>query len=195
LRAEFGALSCSFSGAWTFVGVKFGAPAPTSSAMRGSRFAPFLAVLVTLAATVVAVLTSRADDWDRPLIVIFVAALALIADRYTIISPTGTMVVATHPVFTLGMVALGPLPMLIVGQLVIFTNRASTRNRQAGNAAVYAVFLVAGALLGRVARNDLGVPLSSAWFALAVVVLDRQVWRAAPAAAVVERPAAAVATR
>ncbi|MEN3283849.1 MAG: hypothetical protein V7607_4989 [Solirubrobacteraceae bacterium] len=176
MRAEFGTLFPCFSGGWTFVDVKFRAHAPTSSAMRGSRYAPFFAVLVTVAATAVAALTSRADDWDRPLIVIFVGALALIADRYVIQSPTGTIVVATHPVFVLGMVTLGPLPMLIIGELVIFTNRASTRGRQAGNAAIYAVFLVAGALLARIAQSDLGISQSSAWFSLAVLVLFLVTW-------------------
>jgi putative nucleotidyltransferase with HDIG domain len=144
--------------------------------MRGSRFAPLFAVLVTVAATAVAVMTSRAEDWDRPLILIFVGALALVADRYVIHSPTGTIVVATHPVFVLGMVTLGPLPMLIIGQLVIFSNRASTKERQAGNAAIYAVFLVAGALMARIADGDLGLSQSSAWFALAVVVLFLVTW-------------------
>jgi putative nucleotidyltransferase with HDIG domain len=176
LRVEVGGLCSTFSGLWTFVGIKFGPFAPTSSAMRGSRYAPFIAVLTTIAATATAVLTSRAEDWDRPLIVIFVGALALIADRYAILSPTRTVVVATHPVFALGMVTLGPLAMLIIGQLVVYTNRASTLNRQLGNSAIYAVFLVAGALLARVARNDLGVPQSSAWFALAVVVLFVVTW-------------------
>jgi len=144
--------------------------------MRGSRFAPLFAVLVTVAATAVAVMTSRAEDWDRPLILILVGTLALVADRYVIHSPTGTIVVATHPVFVLGMVTLGPLPMLIIGQLVIFSNRASTKERQAGNAAIYAVFLVAGALLARIADGDLGLSQSSAWFALAVVVLFLVTW-------------------
>ena len=176
MRVEFGARFSTFSEAWTYVSVKFGPRTPTSSAMRGSRFAPLFAVLVTVAATAVAVMTSRAEDWDRPLILIFVGALALVADRYVIHSPTGTIVVATHPVFVLGMVTLGPLPMLIIGQLVIFTNRASTKERQAGNAAIYAVFLVAGALLARIADGDLGLSQSSAWFALAVVVLFLVTW-------------------
>jgi putative nucleotidyltransferase with HDIG domain len=176
LRVDFGARFSTFSGAWTIVGVKFGAFAPTSSAMRGSRYAPFFAVLATIASTVVAVLTSRADDWDRPLVLISVAALALIADRYVIQSPTGTIVIATHPVFVLGMITLGPLPMLIIGELVIFTNRASTRNRLVGNAAIYAIFLVAGALLARIATDHLGVSQTSGWFALAVVVLFLVTW-------------------
>jgi putative nucleotidyltransferase with HDIG domain len=176
LRFDFGTSWPNLSAVWTTVGVKFGVAMPISSAMRGSRLAPFCAILVTLATTAVAVVTSRAGDWDRPLIVVLVGALALIADRYVIKSPTGTMVVATHPVFVLGMVTLGPLPMLIVGQLVIFTNRASTKGRQAGNAAIYAVFLVAGALLVRVVTDDLHVSQSSAWFSVAVVVLFLVTW-------------------
>jgi putative nucleotidyltransferase with HDIG domain len=144
--------------------------------MRGSRFAPFCAILLTLAATTVAVATSRAEDWKQPLIIVLVGALALIADRYVIHSPTGSIVVATHPVFVLGMVTLGPAPMLIIGQLVIFTNRASTKGRLVGNAATYAVFLVAGSLLARIARHDLGVAHSSAWFSVAVVVLFLVTW-------------------
>jgi putative nucleotidyltransferase with HDIG domain len=171
LRADFGTLSASLSAGWTFVGVKFGHFVPISSAMRGSRFAPFCAILVTLAATAVAVMTSRAEDWERPVIIALVGALALIADRYEFVSPTGTAVVATHPVFVLGMVMLGPAPMLVIGELVIFTNRATTKGRLAGNAAIYGVFLVAGSLLARVARDDLGLSQSSAWFSVAVVAL------------------------
>jgi putative nucleotidyltransferase with HDIG domain len=144
--------------------------------MRGSRFAPFCAFLVLLAAAAVAVLTSRASDWERPLIFVLVGALALIADRYEIRAPTGTSVVATHPAFVLGMVTLGPLPMLVIGQLVIFSNRASTKSRLVGNAAIYGVFLVVGALLARVARDIVGVPQSSAWFSLAVVGLFLATW-------------------
>lgn len=144
--------------------------------MRGSRFAPYFAALLTLAATAVAVVTSRASDWDRPLIFVFVGALALIADRYLIRSPTGTVIAATHPAFVLGMVTLGPAPMLLIGQLVIFTNRASTKTRQVGNAAIYAVFLVAGSLLARLAIDVVGVPQSSAWFSLAVVALFLVTW-------------------
>jgi putative nucleotidyltransferase with HDIG domain len=139
--------------------------------MRGSRLAPFCAILLTLAATAVAVATSRAEDWHQPLVIALVGALALVADRYAIRSPTGTVVVATHPVFVLGMVLLGPAPLLIIGELVIFTNRPSTKGRLAGNAAYYASFLTAGALLARVARDHLGAADRSAWFSLAVVAL------------------------
>jgi putative nucleotidyltransferase with HDIG domain len=99
-----------------------------------------------------------------------------VADRQIIRTPTGSAVVATHPVFVLGMVTLGPLPMLIIGELVIFTNRPSTKVRLAGNAGNYAVFLTVGALLARVAREHLGVAWTSAWFALAVVVLFLVTW-------------------
>jgi putative nucleotidyltransferase with HDIG domain len=144
--------------------------------MRGSRFAPACALLLTAASTALAVATSRAEDWDRPLVFVLVGALALVADRYVIRSPTGTIVVATHPVFVLGMVTLGPLPLLIIGELVILTNRPSKRVRLYGNASYYAAFLVVGALLGRVAHDHIAASQSSAMFALAVVGLFLVTW-------------------
>jgi len=132
---------------------------------------------VVLAVTAaVALATSRAEDWDKPLILVLVASLALIADRYEVKMPDGSEIVATHPAFVLGMVFLGPAPMLAIGQLVIFSNRAPTQARTIGNAAVYAVFLVAGSLLARPAREHLGIATSSAWFSLAVVVLFVATW-------------------
>src|SRR5436305_13907234 len=106
--------------------------------MRLPRLAPLCALMVLAAATVVAVLSSRAMDWDHPVIMVLVAALALIGDRYEVQTPAGSSVVATHPAFVLGMVFLGPAPMLAIGQLVIFSNPASTRSRLVGNAAAYA---------------------------------------------------------
>ena len=144
--------------------------------MRGSRFAPTCALLATAAATAVALLTSRSGDWDKPVVFVLVGTMALIADRYVIRSPTGTIVVATHPVFVLGMVALGPVPMLLIGQAVVFANRPKKVQVLVGNAAVYAVFLVAGSLLARLMRHGLDVPESSAWFAVAVVVLFLATW-------------------
>jgi putative nucleotidyltransferase with HDIG domain len=132
--------------------------------------------MVLAAATVVAVLTSRAMDWDHPLIMVLVAALALIGDRYEVQTPAGSSVVATHPAFVLGMVFLGPAPMLAIGQLVIFSNPASTRSRLVGNAAAYAVFLTIGSLVARSARDHLGVSQSSAWFALVAIGLFLVTW-------------------
>ena len=66
--------------------------------------------------------------------------------------------------------------MLVIGELVIFTNRAKTMGRLIGNAMVYGVFLVVGSLLARVAREHLGVATTSAWFAVAVVVIFLVTW-------------------
>ena len=132
--------------------------------------------MVLAAATVVAALTSRAMDWNHPLIMVLVAALALIGDRYEVQTPAGSSVVATHPAFVLGMVFLGPAPMLAIGQLVIFSNPASTRSRLVGNAAAYAVFLTIGSLVARSARDHLGVSQSSAWFALVAIGLFLVTW-------------------
>jgi putative nucleotidyltransferase with HDIG domain len=144
--------------------------------MRPPRLAPVCALLVLAAATVVAVLTSRATDWDHPLIMVLVAGLALIGDRYEVQTPAGSSVVATHPAFVLGMIFLGPAPMLAIGQLVIFSNPASTRSRLVGNAAAYAVFLTIGSLVARSARDHLGVSQSSAWFALVAIGLFLVTW-------------------
>jgi putative nucleotidyltransferase with HDIG domain len=144
--------------------------------MRGFRPAPVCAVLALVATTAVAVITSRSADWDKPLILVLVAALALVADRYEVQTPAGSSVVATHPAFVLGMIFLGPAPMLAIGQLVIFSNPASTRSRLVGNAAAYAVFLTVGALIARSLRDHLGVATSSAWFSLAVIAVFMVTW-------------------
>jgi putative nucleotidyltransferase with HDIG domain len=144
--------------------------------MRASRLAPICALLVTAAAIAGAAVTSRTEDWNKPLIFVLVGVLALVADRYVIPTPTGSIVVATHPVFVLGMILLGPAPLLIIGELVILTNRPSTKGALACNAAIYATFLTVGALLARIAREHLGVAQSSAWFALVVVALFLLTW-------------------
>ena len=84
--------------------VKFGCPRPILVRDACFSLRSFRSDLGIPGATVIAVVTSRARDWERPLIVVLVGALALIADRYVIRSPTGSIVVATHPVFVLGMV-------------------------------------------------------------------------------------------
>jgi putative nucleotidyltransferase with HDIG domain len=144
--------------------------------MRRLRPAPICAILALVATTAVAVITSRAADWDKPLILVLVAALALVADRYEVQTPAGSSVVATHPAFVLGMIFLGPAPMLAIGQLVIFSNPASTRSRLGGNAAAYAVFLTVGALIARSLRDHLGVATSSTWFSLAVIAVFMVTW-------------------
>ena len=139
--------------------VKFGSLTPIHCAMRASRFAPFCALLVIARHDCRRGGRRRAPtDWDKPLIIVLVGALALIADRYEVQTAAGTIVVATHPAFVLGMVMLGPLPMLVIGELVIFTNRATTKGRLVGNAAIYGGLPRRSAsLLARVAREHLGV--------------------------------------
>jgi putative nucleotidyltransferase with HDIG domain len=144
--------------------------------MRASRFAPWFALLVTAATLVVAALTSRVEDWNQPLLVVLVGALALLADRYAVETASGSTVVATHPVFVVGMVMLGPLPMFAIGELVVLANPASTRGRLAGNMAIYGVFLTGGSLLARPITADLHAAASPGWFALAVIALFLVTW-------------------
>jgi putative nucleotidyltransferase with HDIG domain len=144
--------------------------------MRASRFAPLFALLVILSATAAAVLTSRAEDWSQPLLVVLVGALALLADRYGIQTSSGSTVVATHPVFVLGMVMLGPLPMLAIGELVVLANPAATKGRMAGNMAIYGTFLVGGSLLARVIAKHVDAANSAGWFALGVIGVFLATW-------------------
>ena len=70
------------------------------------------------------------------------------------------------------MVFLGPLPMLAIGQLAIFSNRPPRSRGSPATLPIYAVFLVAGSLLARPARErPRACRDASAWFSLAVVVL------------------------
>src|SRR4051812_50206215 len=97
--------------------------------MRASRLAPWCALLVTAAAAVVAVASSRAEDWQRPLILVLIAAFALIADRNEVLTPTGSAVVATHPAFVLAVVLFGPAPALALGMLRVGANPALAKGR------------------------------------------------------------------
>ena len=119
----------AFSARWTFVGIKFGSLTPILCAMRGSRFAPTCALLATAAATAVAVLTSRSGDWDKPGGVR--ARRGNGAHRRPLRHPLAHRDDRRRDAsgFGLGMVALGPVPMLLIGQAVIFANRPSTRGR------------------------------------------------------------------
>jgi putative nucleotidyltransferase with HDIG domain len=164
------------SAGWTFVGVKFGSLTPILCAMRAPRYAPLCALLVTGAAISVAVVTSHAEDWSQPLLVVLVAALALLADRYGMQTSSGSTVVATHPVFVLGMVMLGPLPMLAIGELVVLANPAATKGRIAGNMAIYATFLTGGSLLARLIAKHVDAANSPGWFALGVIGVFLVTW-------------------
>jgi len=64
LPADFGPLRLGLERAVDIRRVKFGTLTPILCAMRASRFAPFCALFVFAAAIAVAVLTSRAEDWD-----------------------------------------------------------------------------------------------------------------------------------
>ena len=128
--------------------------------MRASRFAPPCALLVTGAATAVAVATSRADDWAKPLLFVLVGVLALLADRYGVQTASGSTVVATHPVFVLGMVMLGPAADVGHRRACVLANPAATKGRMAGNVAIYGVFLTGGALLARVITKNIDASAS-----------------------------------
>jgi putative nucleotidyltransferase with HDIG domain len=146
--------------------------------MRASRFAPVVALLVAVAMGTTAVLTSRAGDWNDPLLIVLLCALALIADRFEVQSASGSTVICTHPTFVLAML-LGPGPALAIGGAVIaalvLTGRTSTKGRLAGDVSIYAVFLVAGGLIARAVGTHLAGDGSS-WFLIFVIGVFLATW-------------------
>jgi uncharacterized protein len=111
------------------------------------------------------------------------------------------------------LVALWHLPLVVTGQLAavglpitfaITLVYVWLFNRTGGSVLVVMVFHIAQGTVSYAALGLVGADaarmdwlVGTLWFALAlgVVVLDRAAWRVAPAAAVAERPEAAVATR
>ena len=146
--------------------------------MRAPRLVPWCALVVLVLTAAVAVATSRQADWDKPLIFVLVAALALIADRYEVKMPDGSRGRGHAP----GLRPRHGLPRsgADAAHGSSWSSSATerrTRARLVGNAAVYAVFLVAGSLLARPARDSyLGIATTSAWFSLVVVVLFVATW-------------------
>ena len=145
--------------------------------MRASRFAPLCACSSLAAATAVAVLTSRAEDWDRPLIIVLVACAG--ADRRPLRGPDQRR----HD-------GGGHPPGLRAGHDVararprcwssasssIFGNR---RQDAAGSSATRrstAPSSRSARCWAAWSREHLGVATSSAWFALAVIGVFLLTW-------------------
>ncbi|MEA2256814.1 MAG: hypothetical protein QOG35_2859, partial [Solirubrobacteraceae bacterium] len=162
------------------IGVKLRAALPIKDAMRGTRLAPVCLFGLGVIAVAVAAATSRATDWQEPGLILLLTALALVADRYEFQTASGTTVICTHPAFVLAMVAAGPAPALVIGEIVILALIASGRmkslSRLAGNAGIYAVFLVIGGLTARLLRDHLHIDENSAWSMVLVVGVFLVTW-------------------
>jgi putative nucleotidyltransferase with HDIG domain len=162
------------------VWIKLRAALPINDAMRASRMAPVCLFGLGLVAVAVAAVTSHEADWRQPILIFMLTGLALVADRYEFQTSSGTTVICTHPAFVLAMVAAGPAPALVIGEIVILaliaTGRMNSLARLAGNAGIYAVFLVVGGLAARLLRDHLHIAENSAWSMVLVVGVFLMTW-------------------
>ena len=141
--------------------------------MRLSRLAPFLALALAAVAGSVAVIASRAEDWERPLALVMLFVFAVAADRMVLVSRSGMRVVGSLPIFVLTAVLFGPAPAtaLAVGSSLV--QPPKSWRRLAGDIGAYAAFPVVAGLAARLGEHYTGRsgPLAPVLIAVAVYVL------------------------
>jgi putative nucleotidyltransferase with HDIG domain len=125
--------------------------------MRVSRLAPFLALALAAVAGAVAAATSRPADWDEPLVLVMLLAMALVADRIVVVSRSGAPLVGSLPVFVLAAVLFGPAPAAAIAVGSSLIQRKSWR-LIAIDVGAYGTFPL---ITGLAAREALS--LASAW--------------------------------
>ena len=140
---------------------------------------PRLATTVALAVTAVAIagaaLTSRASEWDAPLVLVTLFALAVLGDRFEAVTSSGSRVVGSMPAFVLAAVLLGPAPAVAVGLASSLLQRKPFA-RLAGDLATFTAFPLVTGLAARelLERPPFGPGAIS--FVLVVVVAFLLAW-------------------
>src|SRR5215211_2813876 len=92
--------------------VKTGRCLPIMGTMRRPsrhRLGPALALALACASSAVAVLASRPEDWQHPAGLALLFGLAVAADRFEVISRTGSSLVGSLPIFVLAAFSMFPL--------------------------------------------------------------------------------------
>src|SRR5215211_3107939 len=150
--------------------VKTGRCLPIMGTMRRPsrhRLGPALALALACASSAVAVLASRPEDWQHPAGLALLFGLAVAADRFEVISRTGSSLVGSLPIFVLAAVLFGPAPAALVGVGASLTQPRKARELLAGDLAVFSMFPLLTGLGARAAEPLLaghGMP----WFLLLV---------------------------
>jgi putative nucleotidyltransferase with HDIG domain len=145
--------------------------------MRVFRPAPIYALSLLAATIATAVVTSRADDWRLPVVLVLLAVLGVIADRFQIRTPSGVYLAGTMPVFVLAAVLFGPAPAAAIGAAVALTQRRKAFILLIGDVASMATFPLLAALATRAAA-PLVERHPSVWFLLLVVGAFMVAWTA-----------------
>ena len=145
--------------------------------MRVLRPAPIYALTLLAATVATAVVTSRADDWRMPVVLVLLVVLAVIADRFEIRTPSGLYLAGTMPVFVLAAVLFGPAPAAAIGAAVALTQRRKALDLMLGDLSCMATFPLLAALATRAAA-PLVEAHPSVWFLLLVVAAFMVAWTA-----------------
>jgi putative nucleotidyltransferase with HDIG domain len=112
---------------------------------------------VLLSALAVTALTSRSADWQPVALVVLLGALAVFSDALSL-ETRGQRLSGSFIALVLAMAFLGPAPAVAIALLTILVDAARERlspARTLSNLVTYALFPLAGGLLGRLAQ-DLG---------------------------------------
>ncbi|MEY2535378.1 MAG: hypothetical protein QOF29_3288 [bacterium] len=144
-------------------------------AMSSSRLAPHAALALAALSSGVAAATSRAGDWDAPLVLAMLLVFAVAADRFVIQSRSGSPLVGSLPVFVLAAVLLGPAPAaaIAIGASLIQPRKAW--QLIAGDLGVYATFPVVAGLVARLGTDYVG-PQGELWLLLVTVGIYMLAW-------------------
>jgi putative nucleotidyltransferase with HDIG domain len=131
------------------------------------RIAPIAALACAATAGGLAVLSSRAADWREPAILAVLFAFAVVADRFTISTRTGTTLACNLPVFVLTAALFGPAPAVAIAVAASLTQPRKAWQLIVGDLAVFATFPLLTGLAVRAVHDH--VPgHASPWFTLVV---------------------------
>ncbi len=144
---------------------------------RRQRLTSVGCLLVFAVAVAVAVLTSRAEDWQPESLVIamfaFGIASELTAFRHDVPARTPWVLPSTAPM-ALSATLLGPAPTLaigVTGMTIDALYRRATIPNMSANLANYGLFMVSGGLISRWLEGAWGVTPEDAGFALLIFLI------------------------
>jgi len=112
-------------------------------------------IVVLVGAVSIAVLTSRAADWSPVALVLLLGVLAVLSDALSI-QTRGQRLSGSFIAIVLAMAFLGPAPAVTIALLTILVDAVRewlSPARTLSNLVTYALFPLAGGLLGRLARE------------------------------------------
>jgi putative nucleotidyltransferase with HDIG domain len=143
--------------------------------MRATRLAPVFAVLLVVVSAVAAVLTSHAEDWRRPGVLVLLLVFAVAADRFEIQTRSGSYISGSMPTFVLAAGLFGPAPAAAIGATVALVQRRKAWQLVVGDAAVFTTFPLVTGLVANAAAAWVGTE-DGLWLVLLVVGLFMFAW-------------------